>query len=121
VVDDAAASLYGCFCRWLSRPTELCCRDGPDGGAGLLGKKPKKLLDAPPCSGRPLNGCRMPLEAWQPVGKNTRRRTSKNQQGGCNTTLLLLLLSCQQHPMSLASRARTGEGEKWSLADGKCE
>ena len=98
--------LHGCFCRWLSMPTELCCRDGPDGGAGLLGKNPKKLLDAPPSSGRPLNGCMPPLEAWQQlVGKNTtRRRTSKNQQRSCNTALLLLLLlSCQQHPMGLAS------------------
>jgi len=106
VVDDAAASFHGCFCRWLSMPTELCCRDGPDGGAGLLGKNPKKLLDAPPSSGRPLNGCMPPLEAWQLVGNNMRRRTSKNQQRSCgNTTLsrLLLLLSCQQHPMGLAS------------------
>ncbi|KAF8667404.1 hypothetical protein HU200_053087 [Digitaria exilis] len=109
-------SVHGFFCCWLSRPTELCCREGPDGGTGRLGRNPRKLLGAPPSSGRPLNGCSA-LEAWQLGGKSTRRSTSKDQQRSCSRSLLLLLpLLCQQRPMRLA-RGR-GETELERLRDG---
>lgn len=96
-----ASRLHGCLCRWLSRPTESCCRDGPDGGAACLGRNPRKLLeDAPPCSGgRAFNGCTctpLQLEAWQLGSNSTRTRTSENQQ----------------HPMS--DHRQRGDGEKWS-------
>jgi hypothetical protein len=67
---------------------ELCCRDGPEGGTGPLGKKPKKWLEMPLPNGFPLNGC-MPLEAWQLETSN--RSASKNHHG-CTHGLLLLLV-----------------------------
>jgi hypothetical protein len=102
------ASLHGCLCRWLSRPTESCCRDGPDGGAACLGRNPRKLLeDAPPCSGgRAFNGCTctpLELEAWQLGSNSTRTRTSENQQ----------------HPMS--DHRQRGETERNGAdRDGRC-
>lgn len=100
------------FSRWLSRPTELCCREGPDGGTAPLGRNPRKLLGAPPfTSGRPLNGCKPPLdEAWQPLGciRSTRRSTSSRdgRQRSCSRGRRLLLLLRQQQLRTMRRRGR---------------
>ncbi|KAG8059045.1 hypothetical protein GUJ93_ZPchr0002g24790 [Zizania palustris] len=73
----------------------LCCRDGPDGGMGPLGRNPKKLLEAelPLSKGLPLNGCMPPLDASQ-LDATTRSviTTTSHHQ-------LLLLLVCEQPAM----------------------
>ncbi|AQK52911.1 hypothetical protein ZEAMMB73_Zm00001d050672 [Zea mays] len=61
---------------------ELCCREGPDGGAGPRGKNPRKWLAVPGRSGLPLNGC-MPRVAWQQLGASSRSVSSTTRHGGC--------------------------------------
>uniref|UniRef100_A0A0E0CLP0 Uncharacterized protein n=1 Tax=Oryza meridionalis TaxID=40149 RepID=A0A0E0CLP0_9ORYZ len=73
----------------------LCCRDGPDGGAGLRGKNPKKLLETPLSSGLPLNGC-MPRVASQLDASSSSAATTSHHHG---RLLLLLLLVCKQPAM----------------------
>lgn len=77
--------LHG-VCSWLSRPMELCCLDGPDGGMGPLGKNPRKWLEAPLSNGLALKVC-MPLEALHlgtiSSSSSRRRSTSKDDQRNC--------------------------------------
>lgn len=86
--------LHG-FSSWLSRPTALCFRDGPDGVTGPFGKNPKKWLAAPRSSGRPLKGC-MPLEASQlELDARARRRRSRGRtyHRSCGGRVVLLLFA----------------------------
>lgn len=66
---------------------ELCCREGPDGGTGPLGKNPRKRLALPgSSSGLPRNGCmpRARAVAWQQLGATSIRikKASTSRHGG---------------------------------------
>jgi hypothetical protein len=72
---------------WSCAPMELCCREGPDGGTGPLGKNPRKRLALPgSISGLPRNGCmpRARAVAWQQLGTTSIRikKASTSRHGG---------------------------------------
>ncbi|KAH7671298.1 hypothetical protein IHE45_10G084200 [Dioscorea alata] len=61
----------------LSKPMELCCLEGPEGGMGIaLGKKPRKYPGFFMASGFTWNAC-MSLEPWQHEDSSIRKRTTR--------------------------------------------
>uniref|UniRef100_J3LDL6 Uncharacterized protein n=1 Tax=Oryza brachyantha TaxID=4533 RepID=J3LDL6_ORYBR len=78
----------------------LCCRDGPDGGAGPRGKKPKKLLELPVSRGFPLNGCMPRVASHLDAMTTTARRSSSRHHGR-------RLLVCNKHLPAMEKRAHS--------------